>query len=282
MLRHRGNRTMKGLTCIFLCAAVMTLAQSQDSPSQESGAGKDAKPAQKATDAKKTIPSSEGKKPEPIKAQGKQEESKPDPNFELNRKMADFTERVADYTAYLFWATFALGVVGIAQAFTLAKQFVTANRPRMSMRWFRLHPPKGDAPLSVEFIVANDGFTDAKIGDHNFSVLILENAELAEVEKGSFPPYLKGPPILRKVFTARKRLSQKARVNGLKDEKAAFEGVMAGTAKLVCCGYIRYTDRMLGRYESRFFKAYIPRTDEFIPSANPDHDNTAQEGRSSA
>src|SRR6266581_229098 len=112
--------------------------------------------------------------------------------LQLDRKVVEYTEKLAVYTdkvqRYTFWlvvATVVLGLLGLGTALLAIKEFVTANRPKMVVRRFQLSmPAEGQRPV-VEFVVANEGITDAIIGEHNFTALVLTTEDLQKLEKRS-------------------------------------------------------------------------------------------------
>jgi hypothetical protein len=180
---------------------------------------------------------------------------------------------IAIFTIMLTLATIVSGAIGAGQVWLTRRQFVTGNPPVMGVRGFRLEMPVNGKLPSVTFMVSNDGKSDALIEQDNFTALVLTHTDLQEMERQPFPAYANSRRLLRDNYIPKKRLAHTLRLTGFQDEMAAFHAVGAGTATLVCFGFIRYRDSVGGRYETHFYRTYIPGEDRFERHSNPDYDN---------
>jgi hypothetical protein len=267
---------------LLLLALIVGFAQSQPSHdravAQEQQKSKQGKP-----DIDKRSVSDNKPKAKSEKKSSKQSDEHAQEKLQLDRKVVEYTEQLAVYTGkvqrYTFWlvvATVVLGLLGLGTALLAIKEFVTANRPKIVVRRFQLSlPAEGQRPV-VEFVVANEGITDAIIGEHNFTALVLTTEDLQKLEKRSFPLYQQPSRILRRVYHPTFRLAHAIHLTGFEDEIAAFKAVTEGTAHLVAFGFIHYRDRMYGQYQTRFYRTYTMGERFLRASDDPDYDDTGQ------
>lgn len=202
--------------------------------------------------------------------------------LKVNRQLLQYTKQLSKFTFWLVMVTLALGAVALWQGWLARREFITAHRPQMVVRRFVLTMDERTNTPIVEFIVANDGFTNAYIGDHNLSARALTPEDRAAFERHSFPEYLPAEPLLRKVYTPTKRLAHSVRIKGFQDSTAVFVGIQSGRVTLICYGFIRYNDSMGGSYETKFYRTYEPGKKFLIPSPDPDYDDADERERQHA